>query len=265
MAAVPKRKREEEESDIERRNAPSPPTAAQEPRSPQLASCWATEIHALPRSLAVFRKEFDWNGTPWLSPGVPNRLTLRIISDKAFPKWVYYETPTPSILDIGGVSNSLRLYAIFPNLNQTIGTTSDCKLLKEWTDKVMIPAFLRHLDYRWLRCLVRSHDLIVMKSQARRVEGMGSSAIDDPYQYPLLPAHLQEIWDTIVATTQRPGFEDFNGVFLAAVGYLSPGHTVSETCEEMWKKASRSWESFMDMEYVPRGDMEVHVESQMRF
>lgn len=50
--------------------------------------------------------------------------------------------------------------------------------------------------------------------------------------------------------TQRLGFE---GVFLAAVGSLSPALTVLETREKMWGKTHGCWEHLLGMRYTPRG------------
>lgn len=233
-------------------------------RAAKAYSHWTTSTHAFLSGAAALNAGIRWNGTPWIEGPAINTLTLRKISDRAYPNLDPWRRPMAEMIEFGSFKfrGDIKLYAVFPNLEKPIAATSDCKYLEKWTDKVMIPALQSVLSSGRLQYLTPSHALLVLNSQVERVE-LGYEVGDTPYDYYVPAESIQQVWDNIVMTTRQPRFAEFKDVFLVAVGQPHPTRTSSTTFKKAMATTVELWEDCLDMQYLPEGNMEIRIESQM--
>ena len=103
-----------------------------------------------------------------------------------------------------------------------------------------------------------------MNSQVERIE-LSRKAPDDPYDYFVPQEYMGDIWDDIVATTKKTGFEEFRDVFLMIISEPPLGRTVSRSFEETWAKTMKIWNEAVDMQYVSEEGLDIRIESQITF
>ena len=234
-----------------------------ESRSPTVFSHWATSNYAFPSDAAVFCHGFEWDQTPWIPRPHIDVLTLQKISDRAYGELNTFK-PKPGLLHLGNPARSsmFNAYAVFPNLTRPIAATCDCKDLEKWTDEIVLPTLSSVLSAGARQSLQPSHKSAKTKSQAVR-DSCGQDFGDTPITYFLQSVMFEHAWDKIVSATRQAGFEDFRDVFLVVVGSFHPSATDSGSFEATFKKTMRHWELAVDMQYVPRHDMEVRIISQL--
>jgi hypothetical protein len=135
--------------------------------------------------------------------------------------------------------------------------------LEKWTDKVMLPALRGVLSSDRLQYLTPADGLLVLNSQAERI-ALGRDVGDNAYEYFVPGDSLQQIWDEFVTTTRQPQLAEFRDMFLVEVGVLEPLKTAADTFEKVLARTVQLWEGCLDMQYAPKGDMEICIETKMR-
>lgn len=166
-------------------------------------------------------------------------------------------------LGVPAASYDFTLYAVFPNLKRPIAASSDCKCLKKWQNKIMLPAMHKFRTRNTQsEDLTPTHEEIVLSSQREGIEAWYHDG-DIPYQYYISGDMFQQVWNEVEKRTKQAQFAEFRDVFLVAVGDLLPSVTMPETSKQALKKTLRRWKCWVDMEEIPSGDMEICIEAQM--
>jgi hypothetical protein len=228
-----------------------------------LANCYVTEVLAFPRSLAVFRGgTFSWNTTCWLDQFPIPQLAMRKIADhynnETLHEWQICEFKgSPASNEEFSQAPDIRLLVVFPHMK----SFQSEEVQRIWTDNIVIPSILRHVDNSIRQYVPTSYELLRLNSQVKRIE-LGLDVRDTPSCFTFRSDNLQGIWADIVGKTQQDGFEEFRGAFLVALGQWHPTATLNKSMEGAWKSLTDRWDWEMDMDYIPAETLEVRMESQ---
>ncbi|KAG6998834.1 hypothetical protein FocnCong_v013541 [Fusarium oxysporum f. sp. conglutinans] len=216
-------------------------------------------IVAFPSSLAVAKKGIHWSPTRMTVSDLQSDLHLRSIPVTFLDtngKQHQVHRPVHQIphYTFGRVIGfeDISLYLLFPNLYREEQKSS--KLRDEdfrlWMDGILLPAIYQRYSTAHVQHYPSSYDHSRCNSTARGVEGLSQRvhpvAREQQLVYYLPPEALADVWATITAAIQEPGFQQFRDVTILLQAKNLKVLTKDVTWEKMMSRFEQYWTSAID-------------------
>ncbi|EXK75695.1 hypothetical protein FOQG_19539 [Fusarium oxysporum f. sp. raphani 54005] len=213
-------------------------------------------IVAFPSSLAVAKKGIHWSPTRMTVSDLQSDLHLRSIPVTFLDtngKQHQVHRPVHQIphYTFGRVIGfeDISLYLLFPNLYREEQKSS--KLRDEdfrlWMDGILLPAIYQCYSTAHVQHYPSSYDHSRCNSTARGVEGLSQRvhpvAREQQLVYYLPPEALADVWATITAAIQEPGFQQFRDVTILLQAKNLKVLTKDVTWEKMMSRFEQYWTS----------------------
>ncbi|KAG4256530.1 hypothetical protein BFJ72_g14788 [Fusarium proliferatum] len=220
-------------------------------------------VVAFPSNLAVAKKGIHWSPTRMTVSDLQSDLHLRSIPvtfADTNGKQHRIHRPVHQIphYTFGRVIGfeDISLYLLFPNLYRE---EQKCSKLRDedfrlWMDGILLPAIYQCYSTAHVQHYPSSYDHSRYNSTARGIEGLSQRmhpvAREQQLVCYLPPEALADVWATITATIQEPGFQQFRDVTILLQAKNLKVLTKDITWEKMTSRFEQYWASAIDNSYT---------------
>ena len=150
----------------------------------------------------------------------------------------------------------ISLYLLFPHLyreDQGSARLRDVDF-RLWMDGVLLPAIHQHYGSDYTQHYPSCHDHSRYNATARGVETRSQRvnpiACEQQLMNFLPPERLHQVWETILATIERPGYRQFADVQIFLHGKNVEVLTKDATWEAMMSRFQRYWKGAIEEGYI---------------
>ncbi len=238
---------------LQKSNSPSEPTP-----SPTLQAFDIDSVLGFPTSLAFAKQGLKFNLCPQFVSNLDADVHLQLpvpIEGGVTTLMPLHKVPHCQLGRLGGMEE-VCIYVFFPGLfGQIAKTLPKQELLQRWVDAVLLPTIYSQVDATTSQHYPASYRHSKMNSRAKNLETL-SKKDKSAYQHQALYHYLQadvleEVWAIVQASTDEPGFRQFQGAQLFLNGKGMKVLTAHPTWSETWTAWLSRWETVVDSRFLP--------------